>query len=816
MPFISGEVHMKKTLLTTSCIATLGLCAVPALAQTATPQAAAEQDNAGLGEIIVTAQRREENLQKAAIAVSAVSADQLVRGGVTDTTQLTNLVPSLQIAKAAGPYALFYLRGVGNFNANALSDSAIAFNIDGVFVARPSSTGGVLYDIDRIEVLKGPQGTLYGRNATGGAVNVITRKPQLGKFGGDASVSYGNYDAIQFNGALNAPLGERAAVRVAGQYVKHDGYMSDGTSDQNDLSGRIQLKFEASDAITINLGGDYYRQKGRGLGSTVLTDAVTDRRVGITDPRSRPAFNGVYFFPSGNTLQLPPNDQFVDTNSWGVYGSLDADIGFADLTVIPAYRGGSINYRATTPSFLINQREKDKQFTLETRLASKSDGSFEWLLGAFYIKEDINVPLASFNQQVSGSVQSFFPKTESYAGFARATYKLTDRFRVTGGIRYTHESKKFDGTFNTATLLCGGTVLTGVTGITGNCFGAPLLANTPGQGFLYLPSGAPVPFAPFGLGANFPGGPATTPSFFTARQFQNHNRASFNKTTWRAGVEYDVADRSLLYASVETGFKSGGFFFTTDNPVYDPETIQAWTVGSKNRFFDNRLQLNVELFYWKYKGQQVSSVSRDSGGNVVFATRNIGASTNKGLEIEAIAKPGRNTQVSMNLQYLDARYDSFVYTTPNNSPQVPGLLTLAPPTANCPFNLGTPTTVYIQDCSGRRPVNAPEWVASFGVQQTVPLGDWKLVLNASTRLQSDVITGLEYLPAQTQDGYTNSDASITLAQADDRYFVTAYVNNIENNDIIGNSFPNPFGGAALLAGSLRPPRTYGIRAGVKF
>ena len=143
-------------------------------------------------------------------------------------------------------------------------------------------------------------------------------------------------------------------------------------------------------------------------------------------------------------------------------------------------------------------------------------------------------------------------------------------------------------------------------------------------------------------------------------------------------------------------------------------------------------------------------------GNVVFATRNVGASTNKGFEIEAIAKPGRNTQVSMNLQYLDAKYDSFVFTTPNNSPQVPGLLTSAPPTANCPFVLGNPATVYVQDCSGRRPANAPEWVASFGIQQTVPLGDWKLVLNASTRLQSDVFTGLEYLPSQIQDGYTTA------------------------------------------------------------
>ena len=807
---------MKKKLLITSCIVSLGLGVAPAFAQTAAPEASVEDENAGITDIIVTAQRREENLQKAAIAVSAVSSDQLVRGGVNDPTQLTNLVPSLQIAKAAGPYALFYLRGVGNFNANALSDSAIAFNVDGVFVARPSSTGGVLYDIDRIEVLKGPQGTLYGRNATGGAINIITRKPELRKFGVDASVSYGNYDAIQFNGALNAPLGERAAVRVAGQYVKHDGYMTDGTSDQDDLAGRVQLKFEASDTITINLGGDYYRQKGRGLGSTVLTDAVTNRRVGNTDPLSRPAFNSIYFFPSGNILQLPPNDTFLDNNSWGVYASVDADLGFADLTVIPSYRGSSINYRSTSPSFIINQREKDKQFTLETRLASKSDGPFEWLLGAFYIKENIDVPLASYNQQVSGSVQSYFPTTESYAGFARATYKLTDTFRVTGGIRYTHEKKTFDGTFTTATILCGGTALRPTGAPVTNCFGAPLLANTPTLGIPLLPTGAPVPFSANGLGAPFPGGPATTPTFISASQFKNNNRDTFNKVTWRAGVEYDIGERSLLYASYETGFKSGGFFFTTDNPAYDPETIKAWTVGSKNRFLDNRLQINVELFHWKYRDQQVSSATRDSRGNVVFATRNVGASTNKGVEVEAIAKPGPNTQVSMNLQYLDAKYDSFVYTTPNNSPQVPGLLTSVPPTANCPFTLGNPATVYVQDCSGKRPANAPEWVASFGVQQTVPMGDWKLVLNASTRFQSDVFTGLEYLPTQNQDGYSTSDASITLAQADDRYFVTAYVNNIENSDIIGNSFPNPFGGAGLVVGSLRPPRTYGIRAGVKF
>jgi iron complex outermembrane recepter protein len=223
---------MKFSLLSTTCALALAAIGQTASAQApgvnatqqtneqagaptpgAAPAGAAAEEQGGLQDIIVTAQRREENLQRAAIAVSAVTGDMLAAAGVTRPTELTSLIPSLQVAPAAGPYNLFYLRGVGNFQGNALSESAISFNVDGVYIGRPSGTTGFFYDLERLEVVKGPQGTLYGRNATGGAINVITRKPDLNAFGANASIEYGNYDALRIDGAVNVPLGTTAAIR---------------------------------------------------------------------------------------------------------------------------------------------------------------------------------------------------------------------------------------------------------------------------------------------------------------------------------------------------------------------------------------------------------------------------------------------------------------------------------------------------------------------------------------------------------------------------------------------------------------------------
>jgi iron complex outermembrane receptor protein len=239
--------------------------------------------------------------------------------------------------------------------------------------------------------------------------------------------------------------------------------------------------------------------------------------------------------------------------------------------------------------------------------------------------------------------------------------------------------------------------------------------------------------------------------------------------------------------------------------VYQPELIDAWTLGSKNRFLDNRLQLNLEAFYWVYEDQQISHVVQDSRNVVVFGTENVGKAQIEGVEIESQFLPLQNTLLSASVQYLDSLYKDFVYTVPSFGGAVP-------PVANCPYT--TAATVYVLDCSGKRPPNAPEWTVGFGAEQTLPLGNYQFVLNAYTRWQSQTLASLEYQEVQYQHPFWRTDASITFEDSYSRYRVTGFVNNIENRRQLGTATPHPL--APLVSSSLSSPRIYGLRVGVKF
>ena len=228
----------------------------PLATQTNPPAPVAETPTDQLADIIVTAQRRSESLQRAAIAIDVVSGDALARSGITSPLQLGAAIPSLAAQPAGGPNTIFFLRGVGNFTNNGYSDPALAFNYDGVYVGRPTSTAGMFYDLARVEVLKGPQGTLYGRNATAGAINVIPARPRLGETSGFVDVGYGNYNAVTAQGAINLPIGTDVALRVSGNLSTHDGYLSDGTNDEKTVGARLQL-LGAGDA------GPHHSHSGR-------------------------------------------------------------------------------------------------------------------------------------------------------------------------------------------------------------------------------------------------------------------------------------------------------------------------------------------------------------------------------------------------------------------------------------------------------------------------------------------------------------------------------------------------------------------------
>jgi iron complex outermembrane recepter protein len=304
-----------------------------AVAQDVPPPATTDSADSqnGIGDIVVTAQRRAESLQRAAVAVDVVSGDAILNAGVSKSSDLQNLVPSLQITGGGGSNTSFFLRGVGTFSNNSYSDPAIAFNYDGVYVGRPAGSSGVFYDLERVEVLKGPQGTLYGRNATGGAINVIPARPKIGETSGFLSAGYGNYNAFNAQGAINIATSATSALRLSGTIVDRNGYLSDGTSDDKGYALRGQFLADLTPDLTVRIAADYYKQNGNG-GGTNFTDRIIynpvaqtyiiqpsglDRNVGLLDPRSGAFLSHTFLGLSGNLQQPLQRAPFLDNSSLG-------------------------------------------------------------------------------------------------------------------------------------------------------------------------------------------------------------------------------------------------------------------------------------------------------------------------------------------------------------------------------------------------------------------------------------------------------------------------------------------------------------------
>lgn len=748
------------------------------------PVTAEPASSEGLEDIVVTAQRRAENLQRAAVAVSSVGGDLLQSASIVSPTQLTAVVPALQIAPSNSSFN-FYLRGVGNVNGNALSESAIAFNFGGVYVGRPASTAAYFYDLERVEVLKGPQGTLYGRNATGGAINLIPKAPDY-EFGGTLTAEYGNYDTLNLQGAINLPLSDKAAVRASGFVARHDGYLKDGTDDQKDYGGRLQAVFEPGDNLKIALLADYAHQGGRGGGATPVALGV-NRRDGISSPAGQAFYESQVHSLGGRNFVGIPSVQYQDNDFFGVSATVDLKTDIGTFTIIPAYRRSEIDARSSTVGFVITEKDVTKEKSVEARFASEDLGPVKILVGGYYYDSDIVSPLFRVNNQFDLVSQNFRTGTSSQALFGRLTYEIDPSFRVTGGVRYTHEKKYLEGNHLSLTRVCLGG------------FGACPTA----QPFDFLDSNPAVTVLPDGtvLPEVRPDGTIQVGSLIP-----RDLSVKFNRVTWRVGADWDVGPNSLLYASYETGFKSGGFFFTHDEGIYRPENIRAWTLGSKNRFFDNRVQLNLEAFYWTYKDQQISHVALDSQGTAVLPTENIGKATIRGIEAEAKFLATETTLLGVDFQYLDAKYDDFTYSVPNFG---------APPYTTCPAVLAGVN--YTVDCSGRRPPQAPKFTVNLSAEQTIPLpSDAEIKLTGRLHYQSTTLTSLEFVPEEYQSGYTTLDASVMYKSAGGRFSIGAFANNLTNRTVKAGTFIPPFSITGFAVALLRPPRTYGIRVGLDF
>jgi iron complex outermembrane receptor protein len=829
---------MRSLLLATSAFAAISSPALAArlpaedqatTATTTTAPVAAEAttDTSGIGEIIVTAQRREESLQKAGLAIDAVTGNDLVQRGITSAADITKAVPSLSIPQPGGSVASIFIRGVGNITTSSYNDPAVTPSYDGVVLGRGGGVfGAAFYDLQRVEVLKGPQGILYGRNATGGAVNIIPARPEIGRNGMGFNVAFGNYDAVETDAHINLATSANSALRVSAAYSAHDGYNRDGTDDLKRGSLRAQFLVEPSSDLSVRIGADYTHLGGKGAGGSYVGGFI-------------PGASGYTFFPAGldtsegfntpaanafraHNLGAPAfaflgamnRDQRQDSTYWGVNAEINWQTGIGKLTVIPAYRESRDNSFFYGPAFNIaNTNEKVKQGSLEARLSGTA-GMFDYVVGGYYFNEKIKAN-NQYNQEFVLPIVDYRHNTDSYAAFGQLTAHVSDRFRLIGGARYTHDKKSIDGLINNFITFCGGpppALLTPPASFAAGC-------ATPGN-MPYYPNFLNTGDTINWLVANrwIPGNSVDRPGYQVfplvngvGAILKTYNPVvdtrSYSRVTWKGSVEFDVAPASLLYATVESGYRAGGLQMTESRTSYLPEFITAYTIGSKNRFFGNHVQLNLEGFLWKYRDQQITYFTVDTSGTLISSNENAGRSTIKGFDADIVVKPTRGTTLSAKVQYLDTRYDNLhLYT--------------ASPRDNfgCPFTYtgavagGAPVKDF--NCSRNPLLFSPKWTVNLGAEQVVPMGgDVELVGSISSAWRDSQWGAFEYLDFERIPAYWTTDAALTLRSSTGTWALTGFVRNFEDKRRNLAPQASPLG---MAVGHYSAPRTWGVRLSSNF
>jgi iron complex outermembrane receptor protein len=753
----------------------------------------AQEGEAVLDEITITAQRREETLQKSSLAIEVLSEDALTRAGITQAVDITAAIPGVQIG-SGGAQPQVYIRGVGDYGATSISNPAIAFNVDGVYVARGQAVAGSFFDLARMEVLKGPQGTLYGRNASGGAINLIPQAPKLGELEGYAEVGLQNYQGRSIDAAVNLPLGEQLAARVAGQSVRRDGYMSEGTGDDVHDSVRAQLLFKPSEMFDARLWGSYSHIGGRGAAFALYdpngNPAIGRPATANLDPwtsiassqtntiiaGANTALNAQRGSPPPGTSWLDsfdPSAAYQDMKFQNFHVEANWHLDWATLTIIPAYQFARIAYR-TYPGLsyastdLYGAPEESNARSLESRLANNSD-TLKWVVGAYYFNEDQDSHSTisnGFMQRLSiiGSQE-----TTSYAAFGQATYSVTEPLRVILGGRYTHEKK--DARFDRYNF-------------------------SPNQDCY--------------------AGPVSLVCYNDTVPNAGNNKVTDSAFNYRAGIEYDLAEEHMLFATLATGFKAGGLSQAAVKP-FKPEKLTALTLGSRNRFLDNSLQLNLEAFYYDYKDHQEFVVATDDTGKTGSFVLNAGNAKSYGANVDVVWAPAPSDQLRVAAEYVHATYDTFKYEQP--------VMTVPAGSTGCTgrdtgrlVNIGAPvlSPVYEYDCSGQQMIRTPKWSGLASYAHSFVLGGaGSIDAGIDMSYASSRWLSTAFIDNVRAPGYASWNASITYNTSGERIQVAGFIRNITDETVYTGANQSTFVGG-LVAANIAAPRTYGVRLRVKF
>ncbi len=767
---------IKKELRFSAAVLSIAAMSIPAIATAQDQEPVAESDE-GIGDIVVTAQRREQNLQDVPVAVTAFSGDAMADLGIQSSSDIAGVVPNLEIGLPAGEgnQPLIYIRGVGLADTNSNNAGPNGVYVDEVYIASPGAQTFQLFDLDRVEVLKGPQGTLYGRNATGGAINFITAKPSK-DFQAQASLSYGSFDTITGEAAIGGPISDAARFRISGTGTHSNGYVHNlftgrRENGQGSFALRGQFALDVTDNFDalINVHGGKVDVRAPQYRSLGLLDPAT----GFTTPCAPDAIQANQ---CGYVLGYVSPEGFYDGNydkserlvvkNWGTSARLNWELDGVTITSITAYDWNDKIHREdsdASPAALlhIDYGVRSKAITQELRLSGSGDG-VSWVGGAYYLHEkltqnqtgdlfrDLRVLTPDGGADTGGVTTGGAPvlfsrtlnsqTTDAMAIFGQVEVELAPRLRATAGARYNFERKHF-----TATAQLEDDVI----------------------------DGTPIP-----------GGILPLYAF--------DHRKSFENMSFKVGLDYDLADDVMAYASISTGFKSGGFNggFLSFDPTeaarqaqpFDEETLTAYEIGLKSTLFDRRLRFNAAAFYYDYKDLQLYTLI-NTGAIPLSLLDNAANATIYGAEFEVIAKPADRFDITLNLGLLDTEVKDFVTAT--------------------------------ADYSGNRLALSPTVTFSGAANYEVPVSDkLAIALQPSASYRSGQYFSADNNPLLKQKGYWLLGGRIALKDEDGRWEAAVFGRNLTRKKYINYAVDlTDFGFIEQFRGE---PRMFGVEFRVKY
>jgi iron complex outermembrane receptor protein len=762
----------RKLMMTTAVgLALVAPGAALAQQQGSAPKAAASDTS---GEIVVTAQKRTENLQRVPVSAEVVTGATLAKQNLDNLVDLSDTVPGIQVRAGPGTTKL-YVRGVGSGTGSAFDQSVGTF-IDDVYHGRSKGDLSSFLDVERVEILKGPQGTYFGNSAIAGAINVVTNKSDA-VFNGNARALYGEFGQYALEAAVGGPLGNGFGLRIAGIANGETGWLKSTTTgatepDGNNFTGRATLTYSRSEdfdaALKVEAGS--MRQSG------VLLDQIYHCPATPNYPANA-GFCGLAI--AGNVPLNPNSNKFADTpgENMFLYSNEDAlTMNYHKWGQTFTSVTGYYNYRfnqqydptgtpTTTNGLGVQNPEDYRQFSQEFRISSPTGQTFEYLAGVYYQTDHLNLGaeqnLFFLTPKITAAIPALIPylplgqnitlgqNENSYAAFGALTWNATDKLKITGGLRDALVNKNY---------------------VWNEYYGT---ATSEYSGLVPLP--AAVAALPGGLGTGRPG-------------TQNGSRSD-HALTPSVRVQYQVDPKAMVYFSYANGFKAGGFVGNPNNATgsvtaspnaidFNPEHVDAYEVGLKSQWFDNRVLLDLAVFRSNYRSLQVAQNQPTTAGTFVSNVTNVGASLAQGVEFNLQWVINDNFRISTVGSYLDSHYVHYT------GDALTSAQTLAYNQCVTASGKVACAPLATQDLSGGATILAPKWSGSVtGAYQTLIGGDYHLAANLTAIYSTSYFLEATDDPLIEAPGYVRVDAGLTIESPDRRWAVDLIGKNLTDQNI---------------------------------